>query len=46
MFQGKNSVHAVGLDERDGIVLRQKWSRSEVAARFGGTEDGRARVTL
>ena len=22
---GKNSFHVVGLDERGGIVLRQKW---------------------
>jgi transposase len=27
---GKNSFHAVGLDQRGAIVLRQKWSRSQV----------------
>ena len=32
---GKNSFHVVGLDVRGGIVLRQKWSRSQVEARFG-----------
>jgi transposase len=31
---GKNSFHIVGHDERDAIVLRQKWSRSQVEARF------------
>ena len=31
---GKNSFHVVGLDERGGIVLRQKWSRSQVNARL------------
>jgi len=31
---GKNSFHVVGLDERGAIVLRQKWSRSQVEARF------------
>jgi transposase len=31
---GKNSFHIVGLDERGGIVLRQKWSRSQVEARL------------
>src|SRR5262245_57138924 len=31
---GKNSFHVVGLDERGGIVLRQKWSRSQVEARL------------
>jgi hypothetical protein len=29
---GKNSFHAVGLDRRGAIVLRQKWSRSQVEA--------------
>ena len=29
---GKNSFHVVGLDERGAIVLRQKWSRSQVEA--------------
>jgi len=31
---GKNSFHVVGLDERGGIVLRQKWSRGQVEARL------------
>ena len=31
---GKNSFHIVGHDERGGIVLRQKWSRGQVEARF------------
>jgi transposase len=31
---GKNSFHVVGLDERGSIVLRQKWSRSQVEARL------------
>src|SRR5213592_4736492 len=31
---GKNSFHVVGLDDRGAIMLRQKWSRSQVAARF------------
>ena len=31
---GKNSFHVVGLDERGAIVLRQKWSRGQVEARF------------
>jgi transposase len=31
---GKNSFHVVGLDESGAIVLRQKWSRSQVEARF------------
>jgi transposase len=31
---GKNSFHAVGHDERGAIVLRQKWSRGQVEARF------------
>jgi hypothetical protein len=30
---GKNSFHVVGLDGRGSIVLRQKWSRSQVEAR-------------
>ncbi len=32
---GKNSFHVVGQDERSAILLRQKWSRGQVAARFG-----------
>ena len=31
---GKNSFHIVGLDDRGAIVLRQKWSRSQVEAGF------------
>ena len=31
---GKNSFHVVGLDQRGAIVLRQKWSRSQVDGRF------------
>ena len=31
---GKNSFHIVGHDERGAIVLRLKWSRGQVEARF------------
>ena len=31
---GKNSFHVVGLGSRGAIVLRQKWSRGQVEARF------------
>src|SRR6202453_4086931 len=31
---GKNSFHVVGIDQRGAIVLRQKWSRGQVEARF------------
>src|SRR5512144_2764036 len=31
---GKNWFHVVGLDERGAIVLRQKWSRGQVASRL------------
>ena len=31
---GKNSFHVVGLDGGGAIVLRQKWSRGQVEARF------------
>jgi transposase len=31
---GKNSFHIVAHDERGAIVLRQKWSRGQVEARF------------
>jgi transposase len=31
---GKNLFHVVGHDERGAIVLRQKWSRGQVEARF------------
>jgi len=27
---GKNSFHVIGLDSRGAIVLRQKWSRSQI----------------
>src|SRR5258707_7027151 len=31
---GKNTFHVIGLDRRGAVVLRQKWTRSQVAARF------------
>jgi transposase len=31
---GKNSFHIVGQNQRGAIVLRQKWSRRQVQARF------------
>jgi transposase len=31
---GKNSFHIVGQDQRGAIVLRQKWSRGQVEAKF------------
>ena len=31
---GKNAFHVVGLDRRGAIVLRQRWSRSQVEARL------------
>src|ERR1019366_7793186 len=31
---GKSSFHVVGHDQRGAIVLHQKWSRGQVAARF------------
>src|SRR5262245_9711909 len=31
---GKNSFHIVGHDQRGAIVLRQKWSRSQVETRL------------
>ena len=31
---GQNSFHVVGLDARGAIVLRQRWSRSQVEERF------------
>jgi transposase len=31
---GKHSFHIVGYDERGAIVLLQRWSRGQVAARF------------
>ncbi len=33
-ISAKNSFHIVGHDERGAIVLRQKWSRGQVEARF------------
>jgi transposase len=32
---GKSSFHAVGLDGRGAIVLRQKWSRGQAETRLG-----------
>jgi transposase len=34
---GKSSFHVVGLSGRGAIVLRQKWSRGQVEARFANT---------
>jgi len=31
---GKNSFHIVGQDQRGAIVLRQKWARGQVEAKF------------
>lgn len=31
---GKNRFHVIGLDRRGAVVLRQRWTRSQVAARF------------
>src|SRR5207247_4619453 len=31
---GKNTFHLIGLDKTGAIVLRQKWSRSQVEARL------------
>ena len=31
---GKNSLHVVGLDQRGVIVLRQRWTRSQIGARL------------
>jgi Transposase len=31
---GKNSFHVVALDDRGAMLLRQKWSRNQVEARF------------
>src|SRR5258708_3321403 len=31
---GKNTFHVIGLDRRGAVVLREKWTRSQVAARF------------
>ena len=27
---GKNSFHVVGLDQRGAIVVRQRWTRSQI----------------
>ena len=46
---GKNSFHIVGQDGRGEIVLRQKWSRSQVEARFaaaGGVVTAAFRAVL
>ena len=31
---GKTSFHVIGLDRRGTVVLRQRWSRSQVEVRF------------
>jgi transposase len=31
---GKDSFHVIGQDQRGAVVLRQKWSRGQVEARF------------
>jgi transposase len=31
---GKNSFHVVGLDKSGAVVLRQKWSRSQIESRL------------
>ena len=31
---GKYSFHVIGLDQHGAIVLRQKWSRSQLGSRF------------
>ena len=31
---GKNSFHVVAFDDRGAIVLRRKWSRSQIEGRF------------
>jgi transposase len=31
---GKNTFHVIGLDRRGAVVLRQRWTRGQVAARF------------
>jgi hypothetical protein len=32
---GKNSFHVVGLDQRGAIVVRQRWTRSQIPLEFG-----------
>ena len=39
---GKNSFHVVGQDTRGEIVLRQKWSRSQVETRLANRSRGSA----
>jgi hypothetical protein len=43
---GKNSFHVVGHDERGAIVLRQKWSRGQLEARFSGRQRGLLRMVV
>src|SRR5215467_2745208 len=31
---GKNSFHVVGLDQRGAIIVRQRWTRSQIRARL------------
>jgi transposase len=31
---GRNSFHVKGLDARDALALRQKWSRSQLETRL------------
>lgn len=31
---GKNTFHVIGLDRRGAVALRQRWTRSQVEARF------------
>ena len=31
---GKTSFHVIGLDRRGAVLLRQRWSRSQVELRF------------
>jgi transposase len=31
---GKNSFHVVGLDQRGAIVVRQRWTRSQIRTRL------------
>jgi transposase len=41
---GKNTFHLVGLDERGAIVLRQKLSRGQVAARLANMRPASAPI--
>jgi hypothetical protein len=38
---GKNSFHIVGQNQRGAMVLRQKWSRSQLAARLANLPECR-----